>query len=218
MRIAILGASRGLGQALTQAYAEAKGVEVLAISRRTGQESPSIQWVRADFAKEDGQASTLQALSDFRPQKIIYCAGGGPYGPYANRNWPDHAWSYTVTLLFPARLCHWAYTQEEPSRPSQICLIGSSVAEVQADPNAASYASSKHGLLGLWRTLKEESKAIDLRLYSPGYMDTDLIPKGASVRQLPLWDPVQVALDLRSWLASDFPNDHRSLAIHPPHN
>ncbi len=215
-RIAVLGSSRGLGRAIVEAHSHREGVQILGFARKPGPEFSSVKWVQADFSKEEGQINCLNALSDFSPQRIIYAAGGGPFGPFSSRSWRDHLWSYNVTLLFPARLCHWALAQRSEARPSQVCLIGSSVAEARPDQNAASYASSKHGLIGLWSTLKEESDAIDWRLYSPGYMDTDLLPKGAVVRQQPVWDPRQVATDLLTWLDSGQRHDHRSLAIHPP--
>jgi len=214
VRVAVLGASRGLGRAIVDQLLRVEtGDEILAVARKVGGSGPT--WVHADFSREDGQSACLAALESFMPHKIIYTAGGGPYGEFGSHAWRDHLWSYNVSLLFPARVAHWALGLGADRRPRQICFVGSSVAESQADKNAASYASTKHGLKGLWSTLREESDAIDLRLYSPGYMDTDLLPKGAPVRQRPLWSPKEVAKDLLQWLEAGPRHDYRRLAIHP---
>lgn len=210
-RVAIIGASRGLGAALgahlNQLHPE---TEILAVARRSG--SCPGEWLRADVSQEEGQLQVLRALDRFRPQVVVCTVGGGPYGAFATKGWRDHQWSLQVTLLFPARLIHWALTT---GLPTQVVLVGSAVAEAQADPQAASYCAGKHGLMGLIKTLREERAALDIRLYSPGYMDTDLLPPNASVRQRPLWKPKEVAEDLLKWMAEGPAFDHRRLAVFP---
>ncbi|MBK7960771.1 MAG: hypothetical protein IPK04_05925 [Bdellovibrionales bacterium] len=68
-------------------------------------------------------------------------------------------------------------------------FIGSQIAERNPDINAASYTAAKHALLGIISTLQKEalegkdtkkaSLAHDLRLFSPGYMNTSLLPPTA---------------------------------------
>ena len=92
----------------------------------------------------------------------------------------------TTTLIYPAELLHLILTecksQTESEIPSwaslaQITFVGSQIAESKADPNAASYAAAKHGLKGLITTIQAEAaQKPNILLFSPGYMQTDMLP------------------------------------------
>ena len=78
--------------------------------------------------------------------------------------------------------------------------MGSSVAEDKADPGAASYAAAKHALKGLLESVILEKPDLDVRLFSPGYMDTGMLPQNAWPRQQGLAeDPDAVARRLWQW-------------------
>jgi NAD(P)-dependent dehydrogenase (short-subunit alcohol dehydrogenase family) len=210
--VAVIGASRGLGAAIVAALHKMDPASpILGISRK---QAPSCHWSAADLSTDAGQEAALKALGDFAPATVICCVGGGPFGAFAAKAWRDHQWSYQVSLLFPARLAHWALGFRPYLR--QLVLVGSSVAEDQADPGAGSYSSAKHGLRGLHATLVREEPKIDVRLYSPGYMDTHMLPPNAHVRQRPIWRPEDVAGDLLEWLENGPVHDHRRLAVFPP--
>lgn len=208
-RIAVLGASRGLGAAVVQNLLSRQSV-VLGIARKPS--AAKIEWCSADASQALGQATILKALKEFNPERIICALGGGPYGPFEKKSWDSHLWSFEVSLLFPSRLLHWALG----SSVGQFVIVGSSVAESAPDPGAASYSASKHGLVGLVSTLKMEQPGTDVRLYSPGYMDTDMLPKNAVARQQGVWNPNEIAKDLLEWMESGPRFDHRRLAIRPP--
>lgn len=214
-RIVVLGASRGLGKALSQTLA----VEVenlLLLSRRASllqdlQASLSSDCVAKvmalDFANHQDQIKTQEIIQSFQPTRIIYCAGGGPYGEYHNKDWKDHRWCFEVTFGMPAFLTQFALNMDSVK---QITLIGSSIAENSEDKNAASYSAAKHALLGLHKTVSQESHGKDFRLYSPSYMDTDLLPPNAKARKdHPLSSPEDVASDLLQWI-----QDERNLSGH----
>ena len=97
----------------------------------------------------------------------------------------------------------------------QVILVGSSVAESAADPKAASYCAAKHALRGLFLSLREEYPDWDLRLFSPGYMDTDMLPPHALVRKKGVHDPARVASDLWSWALTADRGAHWVYPIHP---
>ncbi len=107
-------------------------------------------------------------------------------------------------------LLHTLLTQP-PLNLSQVTFIGSDIAEEKADVNASSYSVGKHGLLGLFRTISQEKNSLDLRLYSPGYMDTDLLPPNAEPRQHAglVHNPEIVAKDLLEWIMNPSPTFHR---------
>lgn len=197
----------------------------------------SIEIQTVDFSNEVGQVQTLKILEHIMPTHIYYFAGGGPHGIYTRKKWSDHMWSFQVTFLFPARLVYWALKKNEIQ---QLVVIGSSICEIQGEALSASYSAAKHALLGLWQSLDQERNistaspfslipssplnpsvpsvpsvsSLDFRLFSPGYMDTDLIPRNASVRQnQALLSPHHVAFQLWTWIQT--PTSQRYFVCNP---
>ena len=212
-RIAIIGASRGLGAAIVRL--KPADTTILAISRNRerltmlqDEVGDSVQIFPADVTSEFD--AILASLQEFRPSHVFYLAGGGPYGEFQKKAWKDHVWAWEVTFLAAARLVH-ALLNDSP----QIILCGSSVAEANGDPQAASYASAKHALRGLYESLRLENAKLDIRLFSPGFLDTELLPKGASVRYKGVWNPELVAKKFWDWARSNDHAGHMSLSLHP---
>ncbi len=221
-KIAILGASRGFGRALSLEAAGASKSELLLVSRK--QElltslkldvenlGSRASVLCSDFNVKVDQEEVLRVLSDFKPDKVIYCAGGGPHGPYASKKWEDHQWAYNVTFIFAARVLHFCLKNQ--SFVKQFVAIGSSVCEQSADINAASYSAAKHALLGLHKTVSIEEPTFDFRLFSPSYMDTDMLPPSAPVRlEKKVSSPKAVAMELLYWLEQPgYKNAHMPLS------
>lgn len=171
-RILILGGSRGLGAALLEKL-KLQVMDVKSISRKSE--------LKADFSKIESWHSIVQQIQEMNPHRIIYCAAGGPYGSFAKFDWKDHQWAMKVTFEFPAFLLHSLLREKNPDL-QQVIMVGSSVAESAADPGAAAYCSAKHALRGLITSLQTETLPYDLRLWSPGYMTTDLLPQNSPPR------------------------------------
>ncbi len=183
-RILVLGGSRGLGAALMQAL-EARKTNPMSYSRKSA--------VSFDFSQTESWPKIYDRIRSLNPQRIIYCAGGGPYGSFQKFQWKDHSWAFKVTFEFPASLLHFLL-QNGKTDLEQLILIGSSIAESQPDPGAASYAAAKHALRGLVTSVQKEELPFDLRLLSPGYMETDLLPYDSAPRRAGLAkSPQQVA-------------------------
>lgn len=199
-RVAILGASRGLGRCFVQEARKGWPEAYFFLASRKKNKldelkNSSAEILSVDFTKDKDQDALFKALFEFDPTRVFYIAGGGPHGPYHTKTWKDHQWALELGLLFPARLVHellrWA---EVPRNLRQAVFVGSQVAEDLPDPMASSYAAAKHGLRGLITSLQKEDPKIDLKLFSPGYMDTELLPPNAWPRQKSLAeDPRQVA-------------------------
>lgn len=180
----LLGVSRGLGWAtylqLLQTEPES---EFLLCSRRienreTEIESSRTKILSCDFSKELS-ADFFQSLADFNPNHIIYFAGGGPYDLYQKKQWKDHLWCLQTSFLSPAQLIHEVLRSAPESWPQlkSLTVIGSAVAENAPDPKAASYAAAKHALRGLVTTINAEQEVRPkVLLFSPGYMQTELLP------------------------------------------
>lgn len=201
----LLGASRGLGRAFFEISTQENsnlGLQLLTASRRAPSE------LHLDFTNSEKWAEYVEQFQKFSPTRIFYFAGGGPYGNYLQKNWKDHQWAFRLNFEFPAFLLN-----QTPKIQSlkQITFVGSSIAESKPDPGAASYCAGKHALKGLVQSVQQELKdqnTLDLRLFSPGYMDTGMLPANAWPRQQAdlVKAPKDIAMDLFKWVqaADDF--------------
>ncbi|MCB0376882.1 MAG: SDR family oxidoreductase [Bdellovibrionales bacterium] len=187
--IAFLGASRGLGRAVAGKWSQleiqpifvARGKNQLeSLNQQCGQGGEIWIW---DFSQVDRIPSLLNRLREASPDRLIYFAAGGPYGDFSKKDWKDHLWSLRVSFEAPAHLLHGLLQAEAFPKLKQIIFIGSAIADDQADPKASSYAAAKHGLRGLVESVIQEGPKVDLRLFRPGYLDTDLLPANAAPRQ-----------------------------------
>ncbi len=196
----MLGASRGLGWRTYQLLLKQKPQAEFLISSRkvllkTGEVSQNTQLIPQDFSKLGINAEFESQLKEFGPTHLIYFAGGGPFGFFQDKKWSDHQWSLQTSFLYPAELLHSIMAKPEAwPKLKKIVLIGSSVAEDKADPRASSYSAAKHALKGLVSTIQAEraiqqansnettasnlnKKSLpEVLLFSPPYMQTDLLP------------------------------------------
>jgi short-subunit dehydrogenase len=186
----LLGASRGLGNSFFECASARSESELIVFSRKT---NPPM-----DFSKTEMWPQYCDQILSEQAQRIFYFAGGGPFGEFSTKDWKDHLWAINVSFSFPAFLLH--QILRSSSLPHQVCFVGSDIAENKPDPGAASYCAAKHALKGLVETLTIENPQLDLRLFSPGYMDTELLPRNAKPRQTsqPM-SPNLVAADLLAW-------------------
>jgi len=211
-RIAIFGASRGLGAALAGQWIEQKRGPCWLTARNIAKSvfvgHNLVTTYSCDLAKPESFLSVADQMLQFQPHRIVYAAGGGPYGLFEEKNWNDHLWALELNLLRPMQLIHFAL--QNLKNTQQVVLIGSAIAEAQEDPLATSYSVSKHALKSLIYNLRAEKKSLDVRLYSPGYMDTPLLPKNAWPRKQGLvLSPSSVAQDLYRWMHEQTEEFHR---------
>ncbi len=177
-KIFIVGARRGLGEEILRQWRAKFPNDAIAASSRREFSAEGVQTLVFDLSLPQQTEDLLLGLSKFAPTKVFYVAGGGPYGDFAEKDWKDHLWALQVSLLSPLRVLHFCLNL--PS-VQQIVVVGSAIAESQPDPGAASYAAAKHGLLGCISSLQGEVRK-DVRLFSPGYMSTDMLPTQAQAR------------------------------------
>ncbi len=201
VRAAILGASRGLGEALALQFTDVLPCDALFLSARkealladlrdeilVDKSWPgSVVLEPMDFADPASLASLVPSLQNFDPTHIIYVAGGGPHGAFWKKKWRDHHWAFQVGFLFPCQLGHHILSMKDRGdgflQLKELIFIGSAIAESSADGLAASYAAAKHALRGWVTSVQTESPPAGMTLFSPGYMDTDMLPKSAWPRQ-----------------------------------
>lgn len=216
-RAIILGASRGLGAELAKKSC-ASGFSTVGISRKEEPlkslqaQFPLFEYKIADLARPEGQQRVVDYLLEETYSKVFCVAGGGPYGLFGDAQWKDHDWAWEVSFRSHARVLH---ALAKAHRFEQVVLIGSSVAEEEGDRGAASYAAAKHALRGLHQTLRLEYPRWDVRLCSPGYMDTPLLPLNAYARKAGVHAPKALAEDIWLWSNTADIGGHKVYPKHP---
>ncbi|OQW51896.1 MAG: hypothetical protein A4S09_09520 [Proteobacteria bacterium SG_bin7] len=191
-KVLVLGASRGLGATVVKNLTGK--FEIISVSRKTDK-------FKLDFSKPDEQKKAFDLVLEIRPSRVFYFAGGGPFGKFEDKEWKDHQWSLEVNFLFPARLLN--HVMKNKLDLKQIAFVGSLIAENNAHPMGASYGAGKSALKSLLESVNIEGKnSIDIRLFSPGYMDTEMLPKNAYPRRegVKLLSPNFVAEKFCEWV------------------
>lgn len=188
----LLGASRGLGWATyKKLYASYPKATFLLVSRRILEKEESFlgqtQGFSFDFSKDCATDwnNFFEKIRIFSPTDIIYFAGGGPYGKFEDKKWSDHEWAFNVSFLAPAKVLHHCLSQlSDFSNLEIFTCIGSAIAESNPDKEASSYCAAKHALKGLVESVQLESKRrFKIKLFSPGYIETDLLPPNSWPRE-----------------------------------
>jgi short-subunit dehydrogenase len=185
----LLGASRGLGwHTYLQLLKTQPDSRFLISSRKVNSRNTEVKGdttlLQQDFSKPGIDPGFLNKLKEFKPTQIIYFAGGGPYGLFQEKKWSDHQWALQTSFLYPAELLHSIKSQlENWPQLKKFVFIGSAVAEDKPDPRASSYSAAKHAMRGLLTSIKaEQDSAPKILLFSPPYMQTDLLPAHSQPR------------------------------------
>lgn len=212
-KVFIIGGRRGLGAAVAAAWGQTHPQDEITISSRQPFSHPTAKTMVADLNRDEDVERLSQWIRLERPTRVFCFAGGGPYGLFADKNLKDHLWALKVSFLAPMALLHTFMAVNSPAiQPSgQWVMTGSAIAESAGDANAASYAAAKHALVGLVSSLRAETPQMDIRLFSPGYMATDLLP-AAAIKAKGLADvqkPEDVAVQFIKWAVDPQASWHR---------
>ncbi len=205
-----LGSSRGFGRVSVLLWDQkVQGKTFYLVSRKEDRLSElakkiknnKVKTVGADFSSHEDQEKLIEVLSTVPSLGVLYFAGGGPHGKFETKKWSSHRWAYEVNFIFPSKLLYFLLHGRENHL---FTYIGSSVAESSPDPMASSYAAAKHAMKGLLSSIGGENieRNCLLRLFSPSYMDTKMLPASAWPRQKEglVQPPSEVGERLYNWL------------------
>ena len=187
-RVAVVtGAGRGIGRAIARALAEA-GAHVV-VAARTVKEIEAVAKeitaaghlataIRVDLADEASVAGLFARVRrDLgRLDVLVNNAGIGLYGPVADFSAADFDRVLAVNLRGTFLCCREAMNLMMPGGAGYIISI-SSVVGFKGYANQAAYTASKHGIMGLTKTLAAEAQPHGIRVSAilPGGVDTDLV-------------------------------------------
>jgi 3-hydroxybutyrate dehydrogenase len=174
----VTGAASGIGRAVTERLA-ADGMEVLAVDLRPDPDGPGTPF-EADLTNADAnEAAVADALSRFgRLDVVVANAGVQHVSPI--EDFPVDKWNTIVSLLLtsPFLLAKYSWPALKDSGAGRFVAIAS-VHGLVASPYKAAYISSKHGVVGLVKTLALEGAehGITATAVCPGYVRTPLVEK-----------------------------------------
>lgn len=173
--ILITGASQGIGAAAARAFAAAGDAHVVLVARNKeklaavadecralGAAATAVGadlTVEADVAKMASEVTELVGL----PDVLVSNAGGYAPGATVETSLADFQKMIDVNLT-SAFLVTRVFLGEMIERRSGTILYTASVASIRGYPGGAAYCAAKHGLLGLARALREETKEFGIRV------------------------------------------------------
>ena len=204
-RYVILGGRRGLGRCLSlEIGARDLGSTQMVSSRK--EFSPQVsnaESITADLSKREDWPRLWSQIQEFGASHLVFCAGGGPYGKFGDKDFKDHLWALNVSFVSASFFLHQFLSSDLRQ------MVGSHIAEEKVDPMAASYCASKHALLGLISSVQNEYPERDIRLFSPTYLDTDMLPSHSAPREQGLArSPESAAKDMFQWMLDPEGNWH----------
>lgn len=177
--VLITGASHGIGAAIAEEFSRVPSTDLILVSRNVAKMqavaekcrgAASVLVKRCDVS--DAGAVTRLAAEVGReigvPDLLVNNAGSFKPGSVAETSVEDFRAEVDVNLN-SAFIVTKAFLQPMVVRGSGMIVFMASVASIRAYPGGAAYCAAKHGLLGLARVVREETKATGVRV-------TTLIP------------------------------------------
>ncbi len=193
MHVVVTGASQGIGEAIARAFAQREAVTLSLLARNernlervaeacraTG---ARVDWHTCDLTWDDQVEAVADAVLEQAGPPAVLVNNAGKFrpgsvletdGPLLRKLFDENVVSaLLVTQAFLPSMIE--------AGEGHIFFLGS-VCSLQAYPNSAGYCAAKHGLLGLARAVRDETKTHGLRV-------TTILP-GATLT--PSWSGAEI--------------------------
>ncbi|MEO1077528.1 MAG: SDR family oxidoreductase [Bacteroidota bacterium] len=216
MIVVVTGASQGIGAAIAEAFAAEHGAQVgllarsraklEAIATRCRARGATAEAFVCDVTDDAAVAQAAEAVSARFGAPDVLVNNAGQFQPGALLDTDAAAFRQQVEVnLTSAFLVTHAFLPSMVERGRGHVFFMASVASLQAYPGGAAYCAAKHGLLGLARVVREETKPLGVRVttllpgatLTPSWDGTDLPPD----RLMPPEDIAHAVVD--AWRLSD---------------
>jgi NAD(P)-dependent dehydrogenase (short-subunit alcohol dehydrogenase family) len=171
----VTGASHGIGRAVAVAFAREPEARLALVSRDESlleearalcrEEGAEAELYLCDVTDEEAVKATAAAIRERwgTPDVLVNNAGLFEPGPIHDTSNAVFRSQIEVNLI-SAFIVTKAFLDEMITRGSGHIFFMCSVASIKAYPGGAAYCAAKHGLLGLARSLREETKKDGLRV------------------------------------------------------
>jgi 3-hydroxybutyrate dehydrogenase len=204
----ITGGGRGIGRAVAFAFAR-EGARV-AVVARTGQEVASV----AEEIRDECKVETMHASCDVSDKEsierafteverrlgsvdiLVNNAGIAESAPLVKTS--DELWQRHLAInLSGTFYCMRTALPQMISRGWGRIINVASIAGKTGAPYISAYAASKHGVLGLTRTVALEvaTKGVTVNAICPGYVDTDMTTRAIETIEAKTGKSVSDALE-----------------------
>ena len=181
----VTGASRGLGQAIAMALAEA-GATVICSSSKSGGSNETVQKIKAaggnaieiaaDLSNRDAVRSLANAAWEEYGKVDILVNNGGTIARYPATDFPLDEWDRVIEVNLTATfyLSQLIGTKMIAQGHGKIINIASMLS-YSGGITVPAYTASKHGVAGVTKALANEWAAHNLQInaIAPGYFRTD---------------------------------------------
>lgn len=181
--VVLTGATGGIGQAATQAFAErrarvaalARSDDDLAALESSGAVG-SVSTYRCDVTSDEDVQSTLkQVANDLGPVDVLVNnAGIGRYAPFMDLEVADWQSMLDVNVVGLVRVCRAVLPSMTQRGGGQIINV-SSIQGIEANPRASAYSATKAAVISLTKSLAKEvsDQGVRVSVLCPGGVLTD---------------------------------------------
>lgn len=172
-RVLVTGGGSGIGRGIARAFAAAGGDVTIAGRKMAAlQETDGgrgMTCVTADITDEDA----VEALFDRPFDVVVANAGMGRAAPLTEITLED--WNRTIAVNMTGTFLTFRAALRGMGKGGRLIAVASTAA-LSGAPRVAAYTASKHGVLGLVRSVAREvaKKGITCNAICPGFVDTDL--------------------------------------------
>lgn len=173
----VVGANRGIGAAIAQAFADA-GDQVAATHRGTGVPAEQVRAIKMDVTNDLSVEQALAEVTEAQgaPEIVVYNAGITRDALLLRMSEDNYREVIDTNQLGAFRVLRRVLKPMLRQRKGSVVLVASASARAGA-AGQANYSSSKAALEGLARSTAKEcaSKGIRVNVVAPGPTDTDMV-------------------------------------------
>ncbi|WP_291728802.1 SDR family NAD(P)-dependent oxidoreductase [Leisingera sp. F5] len=173
-RVLVTGGGTGIGKAIAHAFA-ADGCHVTIAGRRRAPLEAAAEGLNLDIREADvTDEAQVEALFDTPYDVVIANAGTGVAARIEDVELED--WQRTLTVNMTGTFLTFRAALRAGMKPGGRLMAIASTASLQGGAQIPAYAASKHGVLGLVRSVAQSvaKRGITCNAICPGFVDTEM--------------------------------------------